>query len=95
MAGCVHCVHVHELACTCVARSLHAYDIDVHLRALNQSFVHMYRSLEYEIGIYVELRRHVLGTQISSSSEDMSEVEAASRGLDNSDRVPQTHNDSI
>jgi len=24
VAGCVRCVHVHELACTCVARSLHA-----------------------------------------------------------------------
>ena len=49
--------------------------------------MHLYRSLDYEIGIYVELRRHVVGTQMSLSLEDMSEVESVSRGLDDSDRV--------
>jgi hypothetical protein len=52
-------------------------------------------SLDYEINIYVELKCHVMGTQMSSSSEDMSEVEAVSRGLDDSDRVRQTRNDRI
>ena len=46
--------------------------------------VHLCGSLDYEIGIYVELRCHVMGTQMSSNSADMSEVEAVSRGLDDS-----------
>ena len=80
VAGCVHCMHVHELAWH--AACMHRILMCTCMRSINPC-VHLYRSLDYEIGIYVEIRRHVVGTQMSSSLKGMLEVEAVSRGLDN------------